>query len=48
MSDILNIIKNRDPQENEFHQAVTEVMESVARPGPKSDLPSGQDTGKAC
>ena len=29
MSDILNIVKNRDPQENEFHQAVSEVMESV-------------------
>ena len=29
MSDILNIVKNRDPQENEFHQAVNEVMESV-------------------
>ncbi|MGW8303968.1 MAG: NADP-specific glutamate dehydrogenase [Desulfobacterales bacterium] len=29
MSDILSIVKNRDPQEKEFHQAVTEVMESV-------------------
>jgi glutamate dehydrogenase (NADP+) len=29
MSDILQIVKNRDPQENEFHQAVSEVMESV-------------------
>jgi hypothetical protein len=29
MSDIIEIVKNRDPQENEFHQAVTEVMESV-------------------
>jgi glutamate dehydrogenase (NADP+) len=29
MSDILKIVKNRDPQENEFHQAVSEVMESV-------------------
>ena len=29
MSEILNIVKNRDPQENEFHQAVSEVMESV-------------------
>ena len=29
MSDILNVVKNRDPQENEFHQAVSEVMESV-------------------
>jgi glutamate dehydrogenase (NADP+) len=29
MSDILNIVKNRDPQEKEFHQAVSEVMESV-------------------
>jgi glutamate dehydrogenase (NADP+) len=29
MSEILNIVKNRDPQENEFHQAVNEVMESV-------------------
>ncbi|MGD2037813.1 MAG: NADP-specific glutamate dehydrogenase [Desulfobacterales bacterium] len=29
MSDILSIVKNRDPQENEFHQAVSEVMESV-------------------
>jgi glutamate dehydrogenase (NADP+) len=29
MSDILQIVKDRDPQEREFHQAVTEVMESV-------------------
>ncbi len=29
MSDILDVVKNRDPQENEFHQAVSEVMESV-------------------
>jgi glutamate dehydrogenase (NADP+) len=29
MSEILNIVKNRDPQEKEFHQAVNEVMESV-------------------
>ena len=29
MSEILNVVKNRDPQENEFHQAVSEVMESV-------------------
>ncbi len=29
MPDILEIIKARDPQEREFHQAVTEVMESV-------------------
>jgi glutamate dehydrogenase (NADP+) len=29
MSDILQIVKNRDPQEKEFHQAVSEVMESV-------------------
>ena len=29
MSDILDAVKNRDPQENEFHQAVSEVMESV-------------------
>ena len=29
MSEILDIVKNRDPQENEFHQAVSEVMESV-------------------
>ena len=29
MADIMNIIKERDPQEREFHQAVTEVMESV-------------------
>ncbi len=29
MSDILNIVKNRDPHEKEFHQAVNEVMESV-------------------
>jgi glutamate dehydrogenase (NADP+) len=29
MSDILEVVKNRDPQENEFHQAVSEVMESV-------------------
>ena len=29
MSDIIEIVKNRDPDEKEFHQAVTEVMESV-------------------
>ena len=29
MPDILEIIKARDPQEREFHQAVSEVMESV-------------------
>jgi glutamate dehydrogenase (NADP+) len=29
MSDIIEIVKNRDPGEKEFHQAVTEVMESV-------------------
>ncbi|UCE51375.1 MAG: NADP-specific glutamate dehydrogenase [Desulfobacterales bacterium] len=29
MFDIIEIVKNRDPQEKEFHQAVTEVMESV-------------------
>jgi glutamate dehydrogenase (NADP+) len=29
MSEILNIVENRDPQEKEFHQAVSEVMESV-------------------
>ena len=29
MTDILDIIKERDPQEREFHQAVSEVMESV-------------------
>jgi len=29
MSDILQVVKNRDPEEKEFHQAVTEVMESV-------------------
>jgi len=29
MSDILTVVKNRDPQEKEFHQAVSEVMISV-------------------
>jgi glutamate dehydrogenase (NADP+) len=29
MSEILEHVKNRDPQEREFHQAVSEVMESV-------------------
>ncbi|MBE9543058.1 MAG: NADP-specific glutamate dehydrogenase [Proteobacteria bacterium] len=29
MTDILNLIKNRDPGEKEFHQAVEEVLESV-------------------
>ncbi|MGD8264780.1 MAG: NADP-specific glutamate dehydrogenase [Desulfobacterales bacterium] len=29
MADIMEIVKNRDPQEKEFHQAVSEVMESV-------------------
>ncbi len=29
MSEIIEYVKNRDPQEREFHQAVSEVMESV-------------------
>jgi glutamate dehydrogenase (NADP+) len=29
MADIIQLIKNRDPQEKEFHQAVTEVLETV-------------------
>jgi len=29
MADIMDVIKERDPQEREFHQAVHEVMESV-------------------
>ena len=29
MSDILDIVRNRDPQEKEFHQAVMEVMGSI-------------------
>jgi len=29
MADIMEVIKDRDPQEREFHQAVSEVMESV-------------------
>ena len=29
MSDILQVVINRDPKEKEFHQAVSEVMESV-------------------
>jgi glutamate dehydrogenase (NADP+) len=29
MTEIMNVIKERDPQEREFHQAVSEVMESV-------------------
>jgi len=29
MADIMDIIKDRDPQEREFHQAVSEVIESV-------------------
>ena len=29
MADIMDIIKERDPQEREFHQAVSEVIESV-------------------
>ena len=29
MDDILQLVINRDPQENEFHQAVGEVVESV-------------------
>ena len=29
MADIINTIKEKDPQEREFHQAVSEVMESV-------------------
>ncbi|MCK5485533.1 MAG: glutamate dehydrogenase, partial [Desulfobacterales bacterium] len=29
MSDILQVVINRDPEEKEFHQAVSEVMESV-------------------
>jgi glutamate dehydrogenase (NADP+) len=29
MSDILDVVRNRDPQEKEFHQAVSEVMLSI-------------------
>lgn len=29
MSDIMQIVKDKDPQEREFHQAVSEVMESI-------------------
>ena len=29
MSDIIEVVKSRDPNENEFHQAVSEVMESI-------------------
>jgi glutamate dehydrogenase (NADP+) len=29
MTEIMQVVKNRDPQEREFHQAVSEVMESV-------------------
>jgi glutamate dehydrogenase (NADP+) len=29
MSDIIEFVKNRDPNQKEFIQAVTEVMESV-------------------
>ncbi len=29
MTDIMDVIKERDPQEREFHQAVSEVVESV-------------------
>ncbi|MCP4110019.1 MAG: NADP-specific glutamate dehydrogenase [Desulfobacteraceae bacterium] len=29
MSDILQLVKNKDPNEREFHQAVQEVMESI-------------------
>ncbi len=46
MVDILEIVKDRDPQEREFHQAVGEVMESV-KPvlDHKSDLSPGQNPG---
>lgn len=29
MNDIIQLVKNRDPNEREFHQAVTEVFESI-------------------
>ena len=29
MAGIMDIVKERDPQEREFHQAVSEVIESV-------------------
>jgi glutamate dehydrogenase (NADP+) len=29
MSEIMEYVKNRDPHEKEFHQAVNEVMESI-------------------
>jgi hypothetical protein len=29
MSDILQLVKNKDPQEREFHQAVEEFLESI-------------------
>ena len=31
MTDILQLIKNLDPGEREFHQAVDQVIESVSR-----------------
>jgi hypothetical protein len=47
MPDILEIIKARDPQEREFHQAVSEVMDiRHAGFGSKPDLSPGQDSGK--
>ena len=29
MSEIMEYVRKRDPHENEFHQAVTEVMDSI-------------------
>ena len=29
MSEIMEYVKNRDPHEREFHQAVAEVMDSI-------------------
>ena len=31
MSDIIEVVKNRDPGEREFQQAVTEVMQRIRK-----------------
>ena len=42
MTDIMDIIKDRDPQEREFHQAVCEVVESV-KPVLDQNPPQGKE-----
>ena len=48
MSDIMQLVMDKDPQEREFHQAVRSYGVGQAGAGSKPRVPAGQDTGKAC